>query len=79
MSIITMQSQVKKNQLLETKSTQLLFFLENGWRPFCILSFSIYYKFFVNIAIILIDVHYFDAKSSEKAIVTGKMHKITYS
>ena len=31
----------EKNQLLQAKCTKLLIFLENRWRPFCILSFFI--------------------------------------
>ena len=31
----------EKNQLLKEKCTKILFYLENRWRPFCILSFFI--------------------------------------
>ena len=34
--------------------------------------------FLLNIALILLDVHYFDAESVKKSMVTGKMQKNTY-
>ena len=42
-------------------------FFSNRRRPFCIfVIFHIYIGFLINITLILFDVHYFDAESSEK-------------
>ena len=41
---------------------------------FCHFPYNV--RFLLNIALTLLDVHYFE--SSNKSIVTGKMHKITY-
>ena len=41
---------------------------------FCHFSYNVFF----DIALPLIDVHYFDAESSKNSIVTNKMHKITY-
>ena len=44
---------------------------------FCHFPYNI--RFLINIALILLDVHYFDAESSEKkSIVTGKCTKLLF-
>ena len=66
MSIILMQSQVKKSIVTGKMHKITYFFLENRWRPFFIFHFPYNVMFLLNIALILLDVHYFDAESSEK-------------
>ena len=65
MSIISMQSQVKKINSYRRNAQNYFFF---GKQMAAILYFVIFHIIyvFVNIAPILIDVHYFDAESSEK-------------